>query len=294
MSIDAGDRADARARRRAAVRARRRRSRTVVFSLLILILIFAGIDLARGGDGLLLDQHRPAGPAAAGPAPDGTTPDGTTPADTAPVSTAPTREPQPESAPVPEATALPATGSGTFGYATGTGRVSGGKGTLRRYRVAVEKGSGQDPAVFARRVEAILAGPDGWTATGTSRFQRVPESAARDFTIYLATAGTSAKLCADGGLHTEGFHSCRLPGQIILNLARWLTAVPDYGAPPAEYQAYALNHELGHQLGQGHEACPGPGLDAPVMQQQSAGLQGCTAYGWPFRHGLRYSGTPIP
>lgn len=282
--VGEGDGVGTRARRRAAIRARRRRNGTVLVSLLALVLVLVGVDLARGSDGLL----RAGTPADS--APSAGEPTGTSAAPSGGVQPA-TPAARDENAPVGD---FPASGPGTFGYATGTGKITGGAGLLRRYRVAVEQGIAQNANAFAGTVEKILADPQGWSAAGTYRFQRVPEKGQYDFTVYLATAGTSQKMCGAGGLHTDGFNSCRLHAQVILNLARWLTAVPNYGAGLAEYQAYALNHEIGHQLGLGHEACPGPGQPAPVMQQQTLGLQGCTAWGWPFRHGSRYRGNPVP
>ncbi|HYN97846.1 MAG TPA: DUF3152 domain-containing protein, partial [Pilimelia sp.] len=190
--------------------------------------------------------------------------------------------------------AFPGTGAGTWLYAMGVGAVAGRGGVLRRFRVAVEDGAGQDPGAFAAAVEAVFADPRGWTAARQLRLQRVPPGVAAQFTIFLATAGTSERMCATGGLRTNGFTNCRLPGQVIINLARWWRSVSGYGAPLAEYQAYAINHEVGHQLGLGHEACPAAGRPAPVMQQQTLGLRGCRANGWPFLGGRRYSGRRVP
>ncbi len=192
------------------------------------------------------------------------------------------------------AASYPATGPGTFRYAGGSGPILGTGGTVRRYQVAVEDGLGQEPATFAASVDEILGAEHGWTASRKLRLQRVPRATTAEFTVYLVSPGTAERMCAVGGLHTEKFNSCRLPGQVIINVARWLTAVPDYGAPLAVYQAYAINHELGHELGQGHETCPGPGAPAPVMQQQTYGLKGCVANGWPYLDGRRYAGPVVP
>ncbi len=190
--------------------------------------------------------------------------------------------------------AVASQGPGTFAYATGTGAVAGSGGAVRRYRVAVENGTGQSADDFAAAVEEVLADPRGWTAGGTARFQRVAQGDAADFTVYLASPGTTTTMCAKGGLHTGGYTSCRLPGQIVVNLARWLGAVPGYGAPLRGYQQFAINHEIGRELGYGNEACPGPGQPAPVMQQQTLGLAGCVANSWPYLGGRLYRGNPIP
>ena len=201
----------------------------------------------------------------------------TAPADTA--NTAPTR-----------AAAADANG---FMFVAGYGPVLGTSGTLRRFKVSVEKTIGQgNGGDFADEIDRTLGDERGWTAGRQFRLQRVPAGAASEFTVYLASAKTTQRMCNAGGLKTDGFTSCRLPGQVVVNDARWQDAVPDYNAPLETYRAYALNHEVGHQLGYGHEACPGRGQPAPVMLQQTYGLNGCVANAWPYVDGKRYAGPP--
>lgn len=78
----------------------------------------------------------------------------------------------------------------------------------------------------------------------------------------------------------------------MINLDRWLHAVPEYGGDVALYRQYVINHEVGHGLGLGHQACPGRGRPAPVMQQQTFGLKGCLPNGWPYVAGVFVSGPP--
>ncbi|NMO54929.1 DUF3152 domain-containing protein [Actinoplanes sp. TBRC 11911] len=184
--------------------------------------------------------------------------------------------------------------SGRFAYAPGYGPVLGTAGKIRRYRVAVElPASGSLAAGFAYEVDRVLGDPRGWIAARDVRLRRVPHTAYAEFTIFLASAGTSRRMCSQGGLDTGGYTSCRLPGRVIINGARWHGAVAGYGAPLGTYRAYAVNHEVGHQLGHGHEGCPGRGRPAPVMMQQTYGLEGCTPNPWPYLKGRRYAGPPV-
>jgi hypothetical protein len=185
------------------------------------------------------------------------------------------------------------TTNNAFTFASGYGPVLGTTGTLRRFKVAVEKDLGQgNGADFAGQLDRVLGDPRSWIAGRQFRLQRVPQAGGSEFTIYLASAATSEKMCAAGDLETKGYTSCRLPGQVVINQDRWDDAVPGYNAPLEVYRAYAVNHEVGHQLGHGHEACPGKGEPAPVMMQQTYGLKGCVANSWPYLSGKRYAGNP--
>jgi hypothetical protein len=194
---------------------------------------------------------------------------------------------------------FPTSGPGTFDIHPAAGPVHGGGGTLRRFRVAVEKGVPESTAEFAAGVDAALGDRRGWSASGRLRLQRVPGGAAHEFTVYLVTPETARRMCAAGGLDIrlggQPYTSCRTSGRVVINLARWRLSVPEYVAasvPLAAYRLYVINHEVGHQLGHGHERCPGVGRPAPVMQTQTLGLRGCTAYPWPYRDGRRYAGSP--
>lgn len=173
--------------------------------------------------------------------------------------------------------------SGSFTYAAGRGPVLGAAGPIHRFRVAVEKPTGPVvPAGFAAAIDRTLGDPRSWIKARRFRFQRVPGNASAEFTIFLASARTSERMCRTGGLETGAYTSCRVSGHVIINVDRWQGAVRDYGAPVATYREYVINHEVGHELGHGHEKCPGKGRRAPVMMQQTFGLKGCVANAWPY------------
>ncbi|KUL30173.1 hypothetical protein ADL15_24925 [Actinoplanes awajinensis subsp. mycoplanecinus] len=186
--------------------------------------------------------------------------------------------------------------AGDFRYVKTRGPMLGESGKLHKFRVAVEETvTDVELTDFAESVDSTLGDDRSWIGSGKLRLRRVPKSDGdAEFTIYLATPATSERMCATGGLHTEGFTSCRVPGKVVINAERWATAIPEYEGELDQYRQYALNHEVGHQLGHGHEACPGKGKPAPVMLPQTYGLEGCDRNAWPFRNGKRYQGEPRP
>ena len=130
---------------------------------------------------------------------------------------------------------------------------------------------------IARTVDGVLAHPRGWTAVLARSLRRVDSDPA--IHVRLASPQTADKLCAP--LDTGGRLSCRSGDLVVLNAWRWVNGAAAYANDLAAYRRYMVNHEFGHALGNGHKPCPGPGKPAPVMVQQTKGLEGCTANPWP-------------
>ncbi|HEU4421015.1 MAG TPA: DUF3152 domain-containing protein [Pilimelia sp.] len=281
--------------------------RKVVAALLAFAVVPVGFALVRGG---VLDWAWPAearAPAwwtAASDPSASDAPAGDPSATTGPpaVSVAPGLV-TPKGAP-PEPLSLPggfpAAGPGTFAVHPTPGPVLGRSGTLRRFQVAVEHGVPEELGALAAMVDATLRDPRGWTAGQQMRFQRAGRGSPHDFTFYLVTGATAQRMCAEGGVDIrvggQPYTSCRAIGKVIINLARWRLSVPPYvdrKVPLAVYRQYLINHEVGHELGHGHERCPGSGQPAPVMLKQTLGLEGCTTNAWPYVDGRRYTGPPV-
>ncbi|MGY1637758.1 DUF3152 domain-containing protein [Geodermatophilus sp. SYSU D00742] len=207
---------------------------------------------------------------------------------TAPAPVEPTATAQGDAGPTETAPAPPGQtgfvqqGAGTVTVVDGSSPVYG-TGPLQRFVVEVEDGIGVDGAAFAAAVESTLGDPRSWGNNGLMSFQRVgPAEAAAgayDFKVTLISPGNMERYCP--GVGTGGYTSCRYGDRAVINLARWETAVPDYQGDVPTYRQYVVNHEVGHALGNGHQQCPGPGRPAPVMQQQTLGLDGCTKNAWP-------------
>ena len=142
------------------------------------------------------------------------------------------------------------------------------------YRVATRGEVGAEAAGFAAAVAAVYADPRGWPR-GHRRFAQVATGG--DFTVVLA----QASLLPSYSRSCSALYSCRVGRDVVLNVDRWRSGARAFPGSLAQYRQMVLNHETGHWLGLGHASCPGRGKPAPVMQQQSKGMQGCTPNAWP-------------
>ena len=121
-----------------------------------------------------------------------------------------------------------------------------------------------------------LSDERSWTARGAGF--RLLDSGGL-FTITVATPSRVDQLCSP--LRTNGRFSCARNGWVAINSDRWFGATDSWPGDLETYQRYLINHEVGHYLlGAGHDRCPGVGQPAPVMMQQTKGLNGCEPNGW--------------
>lgn len=139
-----------------------------------------------------------------------------------------------------------------------------------RYATVVDRDVDYDPRQFANEIAVYLADPDGWRSRGVT-FTRVADVSKAHVVIHLTPA---SKMKAIG---CEPHLSCaESNGRTIhLNAMRWGEGARASKLPLKAYRQYMVTHELGHILGYDHTTCPGPGLPAPIMIQQTLGLGEC-------------------
>ena len=140
---------------------------------------------------------------------------------------------------------------------------------------------------FKAQAQQTYEDARGWRAAGI-RF--VPVARGGAFTLVLS----QASLVPSFSSQCSSMWSCRVGRFVIINQDRWKNASPAWNAAHLalrDYRHMVVNHETGHWLGLHHATCPGKGRLAPVMQQQSKGLQGCRFNPFPTIHELN-SRTP--
>lgn len=129
------------------------------------------------------------------------------------------------------------------------------------------------------KLASVFADRRGWSAEGKIGFVKVDSGC--NFTVWLTAA---AQVPSFSAVICSADWSCMVPPNVIINFDRWRGASTAWNQARGtldEYRSMVINHETGHWLGFYHKNCPGAGQPAPVMQQQSIDLQGCTFNAWP-------------
>ena len=154
-----------------------------------------------------------------------------------------------------------------------------GKGVAQYKYCIAGKGNVGKLDGFANTVYRVLNDSRGWPRAGAT-FTKANEGC--DFTIVLSEAKYLPSF--DAGCSTK--YSCRVGNHVIINLDRWNDGIENWkkaGGDLARYRTMVINHEVGHALGHvdNETTCAGAGKPAPLMQEQSMHLDGCTVNEWP-------------
>jgi hypothetical protein len=139
-----------------------------------------------------------------------------------------------------------------------------------RYATVVDPGVDYDPRQFAQEIAVYLADPDGWLSRGVT-FTRVADSSKAHVVIHLTPASRMKAIGCDSHLSCAESNGRR----IHLNAMRWGEGARESKLPLKAYRQYMVTHEMGHILGYDHTSCPGTGVPAPVMIQQTLGIGQC-------------------
>lgn len=182
----------------------------------------------------------------------------------------------PTSAPITPSAGGILPGNGRLSTVAGRSGVAG-KGAVRRYRVQLEGGIGENGADFAAAVQRTLSDKRSWGAQWS--FQRV-DAGPVNFTVVLASPTLAEQLCKP--LEISYRLSCFSGGRSVINLARWRLGIEAYAGKLTAYRRHVINHEVGHALGHGHEPCRVAGELAPVMMQQTVSIGVCQPNPWPY------------
>lgn len=166
--------------------------------------------------------------------------------------------------------------SGKFDTAGVDVAAASSSGKLRRYSVRVETSAKLDADKVGKQIAGVLNDPRSWAGSGNVRFALVADPSKADFTLTLAAPATAKGMCKPEP------STCLDAGDVVIDASAWVNPNPAYPSQSL-WQAYLVNHAIGHLLGESHQDCQKKGKPAPVMMPQDSGdFRGCTANPWPF------------
>jgi hypothetical protein len=158
-------------------------------------------------------------------------------------------------------------------------KVTSGSHKIVAYVVSTKGVITADMAEFKSEAGQTLNDSRGWARLGIT-FQEVASGGS--LTIILSEASQVPSFSSICSI----YWSCRVGSYVIINQDRWLGASDSWnqaGGSLRNYRNMVINHETGHWLGHRDDNahCGGFGQPAPIMQQQSINLLGCSFNPWP-------------
>lgn len=158
-------------------------------------------------------------------------------------------------------------------------RVSPTGAAVRTYCTAARGVSTAGLDDLTGKLAATYADTRGWNDGGLVAFKHVDTGC--QYTVWLAAPSQMTSF----GAICDDYYNCQVGTNVIVNNDRWLYATDPWNKTGQNLETYRLliiNHETGHRLGfRDNDVCPGPGLPAYVMMQQSIDLKGCAFNVWP-------------
>ena len=141
----------------------------------------------------------------------------------------------------------------------------------------------RDDDDFVSTARQIIKHPRGWESLGyTFVFHGSPDAALPRIRMTLTPQSVLDARFPD--FRHQRLSLCNMTTrEIFINEGRWHRWYDDDKSTMTlrDYRFYVINHELGHALGFDHARCPGAGMPAPIMLQQTLGLGGCTPTRFP-------------
>lgn len=159
-------------------------------------------------------------------------------------------------------------------------RATGG-GRVFTYTVRTEGATRSSVAEFRSQAAATLSDARGWSRAGVG-FQEASSGGVFNLILVEAAILDTIPGCSSAW-------SCRVGVNVYINDDRWAGATAAWnnaGGDLRNYRHMVINHEVGHWLGHDHQYCVAAGQPAPLMQQQSIDLMGCTFNPWPLTNEL--------